>query len=100
MRLLKKKKNKGSYLHRVSLLCLAAYVAITLVNQQLQINQKKDELANLQSQIRVQEVKNEELTHTIEANEKDGSEYAEQVAREELDYAKTGERVFIIISGE
>lgn len=100
MRVIKKQKVKKSILLRFAILCLAVYVMAALINQQIQINQKRSELESLQSQIQVQEVKNEELRHTIDANEKDGSEYAERVAREELDYAKTGERVFIIISGE
>ena len=100
MRVIKKKKVKGSFLLRLSILCLAVYVAAALINQQIQINQKKSELENLQNQIQVQEVENEELRQSIDATEKDGSEYAKKVAREELDYAKTGERVFVIISGE
>ncbi len=100
MRVIKKKKVKGSLLLRFAILCLAVYIMAALINQQMQINEKKSQLESLQDQIQVQEVENEDLRHTIDANEKDGSEYAERVAREELDYAKTGERVFIIISGE
>ncbi len=100
MRVLKKKKIKGSMLLRFSILCLIVYVMAALINQQIQINQKRSELDSLNNQIQVQEVENEELRHTIDANAEDGSEYAERVAREELDYAKNGERVFIIISGE
>ena len=83
MRVLEKKKIKGSLPLRIAVLCLVVYAAVSLVNQQIQINQKK-----------------EELRDSIDATEQDGSEYVERVAREELDYAKTGERVFIIISGE
>ena len=100
MRVIKKKKVKGSLLLRFAILCLAVYIMAALINQQMQINEKKSQLESLQDKIQVQEVENEDLRHTIDANEKDGSEYAERVAREELDYAKTGERVFIIISGE
>ena len=100
MRVLEKKKIKGSLPLRIAVLCLVVYAAVSLVNQQIQINQKKEELANLKSQLQVQEVENEELRDSIDATEQDGSEYVELVAREELDYAKTGERVFIIISGE
>ena len=100
MRVLEKKKIKGSLPLRIAVLCLVVYAAVSLVNQQIQINQKKEELANLKSQLQVQEVENEELRDSIDATEQDGSEYVERVAREELDYAKTGERVFIISSGE
>ena len=100
MRVLEKKKIKGSLPLRIAVLCLVVYAAVSLVNQQIQINQKKEELANLKSQLQVQEVENEELRDSIDATEQDGGEYVERVAREELDYAKTGERVFIIISGE
>ena len=100
MRVLEKKKIKGSLPLRIAVLCLVVYAAVSLVNQQIQINQKKEELAILKSQLQVQEVENEELRDSIDATEQDGSEYVERVAREELDYAKTGERVFIIISGE
>ena len=100
MRVLEKKKIKGSLPLRIAVLCLVVYAAVSLVNQQIQINQKKEELANLKSQLQVQEVENEELRDSIDATEQDGSEDVERVAREELDYAKTGERVFIISSGE
>ena len=100
MREVKKKKVKKSILLRVAILCLVVYVAAALINQQIQIQQKRSQLEALQNQIQVQEVENEQLRQSIAATEKDGSEYAERVAREELDYAKARERVFIIISGE
>lgn len=96
----KKKKYKSSVLLRIALFCLAAYVLATMISQQVQISQKKEQLSNLQGQIRVQEIQNDEIRHSLKAGKTESGEYAQRLARKELDYAKPGERVFVIVSGE
>ena len=53
MRVIKKKKVKGSLLLRFAILCLAVYIMAALINQQMQINEKKSQLESLQDQIQV-----------------------------------------------
>ena len=45
-------------------------------------------------------IKNEDMKHALNADEEETKEYIERVAREDLDYAKPGERVFVNIAGD
>ena len=67
---------------------------------QVQINEKSQELADLQEQVETQKIKNEDMKHALNADEEETKEYIERVAREDLDYAKPGERVFVNIAGD
>lgn len=84
----------------ISLIVFAFYAVFTLVNQQMEIAAKKQELEELQDTIVVQEVKNEEIKQVYELDDDENDAYIERVAREEFDYSKQGERVFINIAGE
>ena len=97
MRELKKKKISKSLLLRLSLLVFVLYMVVTLLGQQAQIREKRRELDALDQQIVLQKLSNEE---TMAALESDDTAYIERIAREEFDYAKPGERVFINIAGE
>ena len=95
----KVKKYKGSFILKLALVCLAGYFVFTLVNQQIAIGEKKSELAQLQNQVKTQEMKNEDIQYTIDGEISGDKKYAEEYARSELDYAKQGERVFVNIGG-
>ena len=84
---------------RIAIFVFVAYAVIALVNQQIQISQKRQELSEINQQIQVQELKNDEMQHTLDAGEEESNEYAEQVAREKLGYAKPGERIFVNVGG-
>ena len=99
MRVLKAKKEKKSFLLRFAILVFAVYAAVALVNQQMQISEKKRQLADLKQQIKIQEIKNEDLKHSLSSGSGVSDEYIERVVREGLDYAKPGERVFVNIAG-
>ena len=71
-----------------------------MVNPQVQINEKSQELADLQEQVETQKIKNEDMKHALNADEEETKAYIERVAREDLDYAKPGERVFVNIAGD
>ena len=75
-----------------------AFILVSLVSQQLQISEKREELQNLQDQLNTQTIRNEEIENSLE-NSGGLEEYAERKARSELDYAKPGERVFIDVGG-
>ena len=85
MRELKIEKYKGSLLLKFAVLCFAGFILVSLVGQQLQIGEKREELASLQEQLSTQTARNEEN--------------AERKARSERDYAKPGERVFVDVGG-
>ena len=100
MKVIKRKKQRGSLLLKLAIFAFAAYIVFALVNQQVQINEKSQELADLQEQVETQKIKNEDMKHALNADEEETKEYFERVAREDLDYAKPGERVFVNIAGD
>ncbi len=98
MRELKMDKYKGSFLLKFAVLCFAVFALVSLVGQQLQISEKREELQALQEQLETQNVRNEEIQNSLD-NSGDLAEYAERRARSDLDYAKPGERVFVDVGG-
>ena len=100
MKVIKRKKQRGSLLLKLAIFAFAAYIVFALVNQQVQISEKSQQLADLQEQVEIQKIKNEDMKHALNADEEETKEYIERVAREDLDYAKPGERVFVNIAGD
>lgn len=94
MRELKLEKYKGSLLLKFAVVALAVFVVVSLIAQQRQIADKREDLRALQTQLNTQNLKNEELQVSLE-DEEGLQEYAEKKARSELNYAKPGERVFV-----
>lgn len=90
------KRYKGSLLLKVAVFCFACFMVTMLVGQQISISQKKDELQQLKNELKEQQVVNDELRYDL--NE-ENADYAEKVARRELDYVKPGERVFYNVGG-
>lgn len=76
------------------------YSMISIIGIQAQIRERKAELDELQEQITVQEIKNEEIQKLYDSTGSDFSALAEQIARDDLDYVKEGERVFVNVSGD
>ncbi len=99
MKILKTKRQKGSFLLRLAIFAFAVYTVVALVNQQVQISEKRQELANVKQQIQIQEIKNEDIKHALSTGANASSDYIERVAREGLSLAKPGERVFVNIAG-
>ena len=97
----KKRMSKGTLAVISTVLAIfTLYAVVTLVNQQLKIAEKKAKLAQIQDEIFLQEVKNDELNDIYNLDGEENDAYIERVAREEFDYSKQGERVFINIAGE
>ena len=88
----KKRKVKRSTLLRISLAAFLVYVVATLISLQVQINEKREELEDIQQQIMIKEITNENMDAALESGDE---AYIEQVAQEELDYAKPGERILL-----
>lgn len=99
MQEVKTKKYKGSLLLKIAVFCFAAFLVSMLISQQISINEKKAELEELEEALREQEIINDELRYDLEGEDTDSDEYAEKVARRELDFVKPGERVFYNVGG-
>ena len=84
----------------IAAVAFAVYAVVSLVSIHSQISELRQELAEIQSQITVQEIKNEEMSKINGLSEQERSEYIEQIARDELDYVKEGERVFVNVAGD
>ncbi len=101
MREIKTEKYRGFLPLKVALFVVAGAALVTLVFWQMRIADKREELADLETKIAVQNTKNEEIRKTVSSLENDDGleEYAEKKAREDLDYAKPGEHIFVDVGG-
>lgn len=99
MKVIKKQKPKKRILLHLAIFIFAVYMFWGLVNQQIKISDKRRQLAQTKQQIQVQEIKNKDLENALKTGVDSSSDYIEQKARDELDYAKPGERVFVNIAG-
>lgn len=95
----KKKKRARSILLRVAIAAFCLYMVVAVVNQQVQIRKQEATLASIEQQVNVQEIKNEDIRHEME-NAGQSDEYIERVARESLNLAKSGERIFVCPEGD
>jgi cell division protein DivIC len=95
-----KPKPKKSILLRLAIFAFAAYTVVALVNQQVQIADKRKQLDSVKQQIRIQEIKNDDIKNALSTGEGKNSDYIERAAREGLNFAKPGERVFVNIAGK
>ncbi len=95
---IKTEKYRGSLILKIAVFCFALFFIASLIGQQIQIREKQGKLEDLQLQLKTQQIKNEELENSLK---QDGNlaDYAEKVARRDLDYAKSGERVFVDVGG-
>ena len=66
----KKPKKKRNIVFGVLLGVFAAYAVVTLISQQVQINQKQSELSELEDKILIQEVKNGEVEEVYNSDDK------------------------------
>lgn len=88
----------------ISLVAVAflIYSMVSIIGIQSQIRERKAELDELKEQITVQEIKNEDIQRLYNSTgtDSDFSALAEQIARDDLDYIKEGERVFVNVAGD
>ena len=74
-------------------LLFLGYFGITMLKQEIKLNEQKAEILHLQEQIAETEEVNAELERLIEYTESE--EFIEKVARERLGWVKKGEIIFI-----
>lgn len=96
----KKLKKKKYILLYVAIIGFVFYAVITIINQNVQIADKKAELQELQQQINVVEIQTQHLQQVQSYKGEELSEYIEKIAKEELGYVSEGERIFINVAGE
>ena len=94
-----KKRPRASLLLKIAIAAFSLYMVAALVNQQIQISAKTNQLNEIQRQLEEQDVKNEELERALSDEGSENGAYIERYAREELDFAKPGERVFVNVAG-
>lgn len=93
-----KKKNPGRLIVRLCLVLFAIYVVYNLVVLQMQLNEKNRELQALEAEIYSQNLVNQQLEESVNADLTD--EEIAEIAREKLGYSLPGERIFIDITGK
>lgn len=86
------KTRKKSVLLILLVVFSIAVFAVIILNLQLKVNAKQESLTRQQAQYEEELSQKAQLEEIINSNNKD--EYVERIAREELDYAKPGERVY------
>ena len=93
-------KNKKQKKNRILKFCFTVftlYFVISLINSQIDISKKREELENVNEKIAIQKVENKKLERIINSDEYE--EYIEKLAREKLGFAYPDEKIYIDISG-
>ena len=93
-------KYKGGFLLKLAVFCLAGVVLLSLVERQIQIVEKREQLQELQELLDTQNQKNKELKDTLDNEEGALQDYAERRARRDLGYARPDERGFVDVGGD
>lgn len=99
LREVKINKAKKSILIRISILAFIIYVVVIMVNQQVNINRKNQELENLNKQISSQDLANSELKYILDSSDSVNQQYIEKKARKNLSLADPSERIFVNVAG-
>lgn len=96
----KKKRSKKYWLLYVAGFAFLVYASFTIVNQSIEISTRREELKKINDQLKIVEIESEYLKKVKNYKGDDLSDYIENIAREDLDFVKNGERVFINVSGD
>ena len=102
-----KQEQKGFFSSKLGIVLIAivglafvVYALVSLSGIHSQINERTEELNEIKEQITVQEIKNDSMSKTYNLTDSERTEFMERLARDQLDYVKEGERVFVNVSGE
>lgn len=82
----------------IAVLCVVAYLAISLISAQFDLMTKRQQLEILEEQQKRIEMETQDIERVLEIE--DEAEYVERVAREKLGYANPNETVYKDIQGE
>ncbi len=78
---------------RICVVVLGVYFISTLINSQLQVSQKREELADINAQCEAQRIANKDLERQLLQYEDE--EYVQRAVREELGFGAVDERLYI-----
>lgn len=87
------KKKKKFRLWTLVLIATICYFLYTMYNQQIFLDERKNQTDELNKNIRNEEIKNQQLQQQKDLINTD--EFAEKIARERLGYVKDGEKIYI-----
>lgn len=90
-------KRRKSILLRLAVCVFIAYLGVTLVSQQIRISSEQSKILSIKNQITGQNAQNEQIKRLISTANDD--KFTEDVARDKLDYALPGERIFVNTPG-
>lgn len=96
---IRKKLSKKHLLLYVALFGFVLYSAITIINQNIAISEKRQELAALQQELEIIDIENQYLEEVKNYKGDDLDEFIKDKARKDLDYINNGERVFVNVYG-
>lgn len=100
----KKLRSRRSVLLYVVLIVITLYSLFLMVDLQIRIRNAESELTKINDNIFKQEQTNAELKKVADAVDRNDDKayagYVEKIAREDLDYVKNGEVVFVNIAGD
>lgn len=94
-----KKNRRGSIFLRVAIFAFSAYVVLALINQQIQISEKRRELEALNEQKRIVEMMVEEISQYTDTSGELYEKYIRNTAYKDLGYGDQGVRVYVNIAG-
>lgn len=86
------KKQKFSFILALGLTLMAGYFVISLINVQMDIKERKEEVSALKIEYEEQVAENEQLQAVVDGG--DEAEYIERIAREKLGYVMPDEKVY------
>lgn len=92
-----KKKSRKNFIMRLCVFAFVVYAAVLLIDMQVTLSSRKQELETLRVSVREQELANKELERQLADGVDDA--YIEREARAKLDYVYPNEWVFIDMSG-
>ncbi len=96
----KKKRSKKYWILYIAGFAFLVYASITIVNQSIEIASRQEVLDGIKDQLKIVEIQSEHLKEVKNYKGDELSDYIENIAREDLDFVKNGERIFINESGE
>ena len=96
----KRLKKRRYILLYLAIVGFTFYAVITIINQSVQIADKKAELNDLQQQINVVEIQTSYIQKVQGYKGDELKAYMEKIAKEELGYISDGERNFINVAGD
>ena len=82
----------------IAVLCVVAYLSVSLITAQFDLMTKRQQLAILEEQKARIELETQDIQRVLEIE--DQQEYIERIARQRLGYANPNEKIFRDIQGE